>query len=164
MERLQGTQITTNIVTNSERVKQGFGLIDSWEVVEKSEDDKRMIAVEITLSKWLYNAINGKEVLTINRDYFRLRKGLERRLYELARKHCGRQTSWKVSLEILYKKSGSGGVLKEFRRKVKSISQSNHLPDYSLFYLADQDCVMFYNRSGKGELKHMTDIVQGKLL
>lgn len=164
LERLQGTQITTNIITNGERVKQGFGLIDSWEIVEKSPDDDRMVAVEITLSKWLYNAIKGKEVLTINRDYFRLRKGLERRLYELARKHCGRQSSWKVSLEVLYKKSGSCGVLKEFRRKIKVISQTNHLPDYSIFYIADQDSVMFYNRTGKGELKHMTDTLQGSLL
>ncbi|WP_443019818.1 replication initiator protein A [Sphingobium sp. CAP-1] len=28
-------------------------------------------------------------MLTLNRRYFRLRKPLERRLYEIARKHCG---------------------------------------------------------------------------
>ncbi|MCA9184408.1 MAG: replication initiator protein A [Pirellulaceae bacterium] len=28
-------------------------------------------------------------MLTLHRDYFRLRKPLERRVYEIARKHCG---------------------------------------------------------------------------
>ena len=53
------------------------------------------------MSKWLYNAVQSKEVLTINRDYFRLSGGLERRLYELARKHCGHQPEWSVSIDTL---------------------------------------------------------------
>ena len=163
LERLQGTQITTNIMTNGQRVTRGFGLIDSWEIVEKSPDDDRMVAIEITLSEWLYNAIRGREVLTISRDYFRLRKGIERRLYELARKHCGRQASWKISLDLLHKKSGSGGPLKEFRRKIRIIAGSDHLPDYSMAYLKEQDSVVFYNRSGRGQLKQASDIVQGCL-
>jgi hypothetical protein len=40
----------------------------------------------------------GKEVLTLHRDYFRLRKPLERRMYELARKHCGQQATWSICL------------------------------------------------------------------
>lgn len=52
-----------------------------------------MIAVEVALSKWLYNAVQAYEVLTIYRGYFRLQKPLQQRLYELARKHCGHQTS-----------------------------------------------------------------------
>ena len=163
LERLQGTQITTNIMTNGQRVTRGFGLIDSWEIVEKSPDDDRMVAIEITLSEWLYNAIRGRDVLTISHDYFRLRKGIERRLYELARKHCGRQARWKISLDLLRKKSGSGGPLKEFRRKIRIIAGSDHLPDYSMAYLKEQDSVVFYNRSGRGQLKQASDIVQGCL-
>ena len=41
-----------------------------------------MVEVEATVSDWFYNALLGREVLTISRDYFRLRKPLERRLYE----------------------------------------------------------------------------------
>jgi plasmid replication initiation protein len=85
-ERLRGTSITTDIRTGGERVKQGFGLIDEWRIIEKSKDDERMIAVEVTLSRWLYNAVQAFEVLTIHPDYFRLRKPLARRLYEIARK------------------------------------------------------------------------------
>ncbi len=36
-------------------------------------------------------AIKAHEVLTLPPDYFRLRKPTERRIYEIARKHCGKQ-------------------------------------------------------------------------
>lgn len=163
LERLQGTSITTDIKTNGVRVKRGFGMIDSWEIVERSPDDERMIAVEITLSEWLYNAIQGNEVLTISRDYFRLRKGLERRIYELARKHCGKQASWKISLPLLHKKSGSSGNLKEFRRKIKGIAKTGHLPDYRMVYQGEKDQVCFYSASPKGHMKQIEEVLQGKL-
>ena len=73
-----------------------------------------MVEIEVTLSEWMYNAILGKEVLTLSRDYFRLRKPLERRMYELARKHCGRQQEWLVSTEILKKKCGSVSTDRKF--------------------------------------------------
>ena len=37
-------------------------------------------------------------VLRLSLDYFRLRKSLERRIYELARKHCDLLLVWTVSL------------------------------------------------------------------
>lgn len=82
LERLRGTTIKTDIRTGGQRVKEGFGIIDSWTIIERAPDDERMIAVEVTLSKWLFNAVQAHEVLTIHRDYFRLRRPLERRLYE----------------------------------------------------------------------------------
>jgi plasmid replication initiation protein len=159
LDRLRGTSITTNIETNGVRIKEGFGLIDKWRIIEKSHTDERMIAVEITLSEWLLNAIIGGEVLTLSRDYFRLRKGLERRMYELGRKHCGKQTCWKVSLNLLHKKSGSSGSLKEFRRKVKDIAKSDHMPDYKLVYDATDDHACFYMRSPKGALKEAKKVL-----
>jgi hypothetical protein len=39
-----------------------------------------------------YNAVAGFEVLTLHRDYFRLRKPMERRIYELARKRA----NWRI--------------------------------------------------------------------
>lgn len=146
-ERLAGTRITTDIRTGGERVKEGFGLIDTWRIVEKSRDDERMVAVEITLSKWLFNAVQAFEVLTIHPDYFRLRKPLARRLYELARKHCGHQTSWSIGLELLREKSGSKSATKEFRRMVRAIVADDSLPEYRLS-LADDDKVTFYVRDG----------------
>ena len=91
-----------------------------------------MIRLELTLSDWFYNSILGKEVLTINRDYFRLGKPLERRLYEIARKHCGNQDSWSISLENLKEKTGSNSTLNKFRYFVKEIEKSDYLPDYTI--------------------------------
>ena len=131
-ERLAGTRITTDIKTGGERVKEGFGVIDAWRIIEKSRTDERMIAVEVTLSRWLYNAVQAFEVLTIHPDYFRLRKPLARRLYEIARKHCGRQTQWVIGLPLLHEKSGSRGSIYEFHEAIKEIAKTDILPEYRL--------------------------------
>ncbi|MDR3323582.1 MAG: replication initiator protein A [Zoogloeaceae bacterium] len=144
-ERLAGTRITTDIKTGGERVKQGFGIIDEWRIIEKSSSDERMIAVEVTLSRWLYNAVQAFEVLTIHPDYFRLRKPLARRFYELARKHCGHQAQWTIALDLLQAKTGSRSTLKEFRRAAHTIQADDCLPEYRLVVSAD-DKVTFYAR------------------
>jgi plasmid replication initiation protein len=146
-ERLKGTVITTDITTNGQRVQSGFGLIENWEIRDNGSS-KRMTEIEIVLSKWAYNAVMGKEVLTLPRDYFRLRKPLERRIYELARKHCGQQSQWFISLDLLRKKCGSSSNEREFRRMVSIICKENnqyhHIPDYVI--ILEDDTVRFFNR------------------
>jgi hypothetical protein len=120
-------------------------------IVKSSRDGRRMVEVEATVSDWFYNALIGKEVLTISRDYFRLRKPLERRLYELARKHCGRQPEWNIGLETLKEKSGYLSPLKKFRYQLREIiktnGEKNYFPDYSIA-LDNNDRVTFRNRHG----------------
>ncbi|MDQ2095990.1 replication initiator protein A, partial [Rhodalgimonas zhirmunskyi] len=72
-ERLAGTRITTNMATDGIETTSGFGLIESWEIVRRSRGG-RMINVTVTLSEWLYRAVLSNSVLTLSRDYFRLRK------------------------------------------------------------------------------------------
>ncbi len=91
-----------------------------------------MVSVSVTLSEWLYRAVLGRSVLTLSRDYFRLRRPLERRIYELARKHCGRQPSWRISVDTLLKKSGSASPRRVFRAMLREIIKADHLPDYRL--------------------------------
>ena len=148
MERLRGTSIKTNIKTGGQRVKEGFGLINHWKIIEKSPDDERMIAVEVELSAWLFNAVQAHEVLTLHPDYFRLRKPLERRLYELARKHCGHQTTWSIGLALLQDKAGSKGILREFRRMVREIIEADTLPEYRMA-LDESDKVIFYTKDAR---------------
>jgi plasmid replication initiation protein len=148
LERLRGTQISTNIITGGQEVFEVFGLIERAKVVKETRDG-RMQEVEIKLSDWVFSAIEHQEVLTLHRDYFRLRKPLERRMYELARKHCGKKDGWKISLELLQKKCGSVSTLKEFRRLVTTIVEEDlvhsHMPDYAVT-LDDSDMVTFKNR------------------
>jgi plasmid replication initiation protein len=130
-ERLAGTRITTNLETGGVESTQGFGLIESWEILRRSRGG-RMISVTVVLSDWLFRAVVSKSVLTLSRDYFRLRKPLERRVYELCRKHCGRQPKWQVSMTVLHKKAGSAAPLRVFRAAVRRMIAENHLPGYSL--------------------------------
>lgn len=130
-ERLAGTRITTNLTTGGIEVISGFGLIESWEILRKSRGG-RMVSVIVTLSEWLYRAVLSKSVLTLSRDYFRLRKPLERRIYELARKHCGRQPQWRVSVATLHKKAGSAAPLRVFRAALRRMIADAALPDYDL--------------------------------
>ncbi len=130
-ERLAGTRITTNIVTGGQDITHGFGLIEAWEIVRKTRAG-RMISVTITLSEWLFNAVLSRSVLTLSRDYFRMRKPLERRIYELARKHCGRQAEWTVSVVTLAKKTGSTSPTRVFRAMLREMIRENRLPDYLL--------------------------------
>jgi plasmid replication initiation protein len=130
-ERLAGTRITTNIVTGGLETTRGFGLIEGWEIVRKTRGG-RMVSVAVTLSEWLFRAVLAKSVLTISRDYFRLRKPLERRIYELARKHCGRQPEWLVRIEVLHLKSGSASPVRVFRKMIRDMIVADVLPDYRL--------------------------------
>jgi plasmid replication initiation protein len=158
-ERLAGTRIKTDITTGKKRHRQGFGLIESWSIIERTASN-RMSCIELTLSEWLYNAVIATEVLTLSRDYFRLRKGLERRLYELARKHCGLQAKFTIRLDTLLKKSGAMCSMKEFRRQMREVVASNALPDYSLELDGTGDALTIWTRDGGKRLRRMIAEVQ----
>lgn len=149
LARLKGTVIETNIETAGHREKAGFGLIDSWRVIER-DGDERMVSIEVRLPDWLYRSIESGQVLTLSSDYFRLRKPLDRRVYELARKHCGNQSKWAVSLPVLHEKTGSTANLREFRRSFKSLVESNELPDYRAAFDEKTDMATFFSRAPKG--------------
>lgn len=146
IDRLSGTRISTNIRTGNEEQYDTFGLIDAASIRRSHGVDGRLLWCEVELSTWVFNAIKAQEVLTLHRDYFRLRKPIERRVYEIARKHCGRQTSWTIGLETLLKKSGSKSSLKEFRRAVRHLVEHDHLPDYNVRFDEASDNVTFTNR------------------
>jgi hypothetical protein len=136
LTRLRSTEIQTNITTGGVEQWEIFGFIDAAKTLRKSREG-RMMAVEVTLSDWLFNAIdaNRGEILTISPRYFQLRKPLERRLYEIARKSCGTKNRMlRYGMEKLRIKTGSQSTPKEFRRMVKAIVdmniEKNHIPDY----------------------------------
>ncbi len=149
LDRLSGTRIVTNLETGGVESTRGFGLIDAWEILRKARGG-RMILVTVTLSDWIYRSVLSKSVLTLHRDYFHLRKPLERRVYEIARKHCGRQAEWRIGLETLGKKSGSTSPRRVFRKMIRDMAAEDALPDYRLEVL-DGDVVRFRARGGLGD-------------
>lgn len=140
LRRLQGTQIETNIKQGGQEKFSVFGLIDRADVVRETRDG-RMQEIEITLSDWVFDAIENNHVLTLNRQYFQLRKPIERRLYELARKHCGKQEKWTIYLDTLAKKTGSSSSDKEFKRMISKVIRDNddqsYIPDYTFSLTGD---------------------------
>ena len=98
------------------------------------------------LSDWVFNAIRNEEVLTLHRDYFRLRKPIERREYEIARKHCGQQKTWRITLAKLLLKTGSQSPQKRFRQMIRQLAEHDHLPDYHVTFEDEADMVVFTNR------------------
>lgn len=145
LTRLRGTTLVTSVRTGGKEIQHGFGLIDNF-TIHKEKLDGRVLEWGITLSDWLFNAIESDEVLTLSPQYFRLRKPLERRLYEVARKHCGAQNTWRINIELLQKKCGSNSPKRNFRGMLKTICEHQHLPDYSVHI--DGDLVIFFARKG----------------
>ncbi|GFE52567.1 plasmid replication initiator protein RepA [Roseobacter cerasinus] len=171
LERLMGTVIKTNITTASDGDELPLGdeedtgmfhLIESANIRRKNGLDGRILWAEIEISEWIFNGIRRKKVLTLHRDYFRLRKPIERRVYEIARKICGQQESWPIGLEKLLARTGARTELKRFRHTIKELVRFDHLPDYSLSFSEETDVVTFHNR-GSMKVDPLPSSWDGKL-
>lgn len=150
IERLDGTRFRTNVKTGSIQTDTWFGMLESVEL-KSNEQTGKLLSLTITVSEWLANAIETRDLLTLNADYFRLRRPLERRLYEVARKRAGQQAGGaKIRLKDLQKLCGSNANIREFRRMIGEIIRDhgdrNQFPDYALS-LAD-DIVSFTPKEG----------------
>ena len=156
LDRLMGTVIKTNITTQMESddaslgSEEGIGffhLIERAHIQRKNgTDGGRILWAEIQISEWIFNSIRQKSVLTLHRDYFRLRKPIERRVYEIARKLCGSKDRQEIGLEKLLKRTGARTELKRFRHTIREIAQTDHLPDYAVCFDEERDVVTFMGR------------------
>jgi len=144
LDRLSGTRIKTNVTQGDTERTDNFCLIDGYTIINKT-DNGRIQQLQITLSDWVFDAIDNNHVLTLSPAYFQLRKPIERRLYELARKHCGSQPKWEIGLAKLKAKTGSQSNDREFKRMLSKVITDNlaheHMPDYT-FELSDHKLVV----------------------
>lgn len=150
-KRLQGTQFTTNIRTGNKIETRIFSLVDEGGFVRTDDERFQLDYCEIVLSDWLMRAIESNEVVSISEKYFRLRRPLERRLYEIARKFCGNQPRWQIGLANLQERTGSNAPLKRFRLNLREIIKEDHTPFYR-FELNENDLVIVRPRQAKVEL------------
>jgi len=151
-QRLIGTTFQTDIETGDTRETRFFSLIDSGSgFVMKGVGKWRLDYCEVILSDWLMRAIESNEVVTISPDYFRLRRPLERRIYEIGRKHCGAQNKWHIGLEKLQEKTGSTAPLKKFRLNLRQIIADDRTPFYKM-ELTNDDLVIFRPRKVKNTI------------
>jgi plasmid replication initiation protein len=148
LDRLAGTRIKTNIKTGDETSTQNFGLIEWYDYNRKGSGfAERLRYLDIKLSDWLFRALQAAEVLPISREYFMLRRPLDRRVYEVARKQCGAQSTWRIAIDKLQARTGSKQARKHFAAHLRGLVQTNHLPDYTMTIESDQ--AVFWRRADK---------------
>lgn len=130
--RLGGTRFLTTVKTAGQSESKTFGMIESADVIRKDIVSGRMVAVEVVMSDFLFRAIEGNQVLPIHEDYFRLRSPVDRRLYELARKHCGQQAQWQIGLSLLKDKVAFSSNERLLREHIRKVIKTQHLPEYTI--------------------------------
>ncbi len=139
IERLQGTQIKTNIETGGEGVTGFFSWLEKAEInytVDRS-GKKVMRSITVRVCDFIYRTVlMDRRFLTYHPAYFDL-SPLERRVYEIARKHCGRQEGFKISLDKLHKKTGSDASLKSFKRSLYDLIEADNVPEYMIGIVGD---------------------------
>lgn len=175
LRRLRGTTIETNIPTGKEKITQtdGFAMIDNYRVLSQENiaykkknpktgvyedfEIERVLSFSVTLSEWLYNALLNFEVLTLSPRYFELTSSIDRRLYELARKHCGEQVMWKINIDLLAEKIGTTRERFKLRANIRDAIKSDALPEYriALDTGADPDFIVFYTRDSARLVKEL---------
>ena len=146
LDRVDGTRFRTNVSIDGIRQDEWFGLIDGART-QYNEKTGRIEGIEIKFSGMVRKSVVSRQLLTLHPDYFRLRRPIDRRVYELARKHCGQQATWSCHAKTLWKKSGSKAPLREFRRMLKPTLANAAFPDYSLHLDPETDKVHFFNRN-----------------
>jgi plasmid replication initiation protein len=132
LTRLQSTVIRTTIRHGEHWRHHQFSWINEWE--ECTTHDGRVEGMEFVLPDWFYRGVIDRSlVLAIDPAYFRLRGGIERWLYRVARKHAGHQRhGWLFDLPHLHQKSGSLAKLPDFACDIRRIARHQPLPGYHL--------------------------------
>lgn len=134
LERLQGTQIRTNIEAGGEGEEGFFSWLSEarLQYARSTKGEKRLKAVKVRLCDWLYRAIlRDRQVLDYASTYFQLGP-IERRIYEVARSTCSDDAPLDVDLQSLKLQIGFQNPLSNFRIAMRQIATANAIPDYDI--------------------------------
>lgn len=132
LQRLQGTQIRTNIEAGGEGEEGFFSWLSEARLQYSlsGRGEKRVKAVRVRLCDWLYRAIRmDQRILAYHHDYFSLGP-IERRVYELARSHCDGEDPYEVDIDVLRRQVGSTDTAPRFKYILKGIAEADQLPEY----------------------------------
>ncbi len=150
--RLSTNFIRTTVRTEHQRKEGGFHWLDNWTTAEDRKTGEPNGLWSTTLNDWLVQGIvQDRNILTLNPAYFRMSSGLEKRLYQIARKHAGmQQFGMHITMESLHAKTGSGDTIKQFAWEVRNIAkEKGSLLDYavSVDQYGDTEKVWFRHQS-----------------
>lgn len=139
LERLQGTQIKTNIEAGGEGEDGFFSWLSEarLQYARSGKGEKRLKAVKVRLCDWLFRAIlRDRQVLDYASTYFQLGP-IERRIYEVARSTCVDDEPLEMDLETLKLQIGFQNPLSNFRIAMRQIAAANTIPDYDIVLIED---------------------------
>lgn len=93
LDRLQGTTVKSSVDTDEVRGRHGRSWIQSYDFIEaKTSRGTRRSGVRVTLSDWLFAKwMEEGKTLAVPPEYFKIKSGIEMRIYELCRKFVGHQ-------------------------------------------------------------------------
>jgi plasmid replication initiation protein len=136
LRRLKGTTVYTNIETGGEGSDGGFSWVTDYNIHyrrDRTSGEKILKSLTVEICPWLFRAlVRHSTILTYDPGYFDL-SPLEKRLYEIARAHCGEQACFKIGLEKLRLRVGSDTELKKFKLALTKIAAKRKpLPEYGL--------------------------------
>lgn len=134
LERLQGTQIKTNIEAGGEGEEGFFSWLSEARLhySKTRTGERRLKAVKVRLCDWLFRSIiRDRQVLDYARAYFQLGP-IERRIYEVARSTCDNDGTLDLDLETFRLQIGYHSPLTHFRAALKQITGADEIPDYHL--------------------------------
>ena len=139
LERLQGTQIKTNIEAGGEGEDGFFSWLSEarLQYARSGKGEKRLKAVRVRLCDWLFRAIlRDRQVLDYASTYFQLGP-IERRIYEVARSTCSVEEPLEMDLQTLKLQIGFQNPLSNFRIAMRHIATANDIPDYDICLIED---------------------------
>lgn len=139
LERLQGTQIRTNIEAGGEGEEGFFSWLSEagLQYARARNGEKRLKAVKVRLCDWLFRSIlRDRQVLDYATTYFQLGP-IERRIYEVARSTCVEGEALEMDLDSLRLQIGFQNPLANFRIAMRQIAATDSIPDYSLELVED---------------------------
>ncbi len=133
LERLQGTQIKTNIEAGGEGEEGFFSWLSEAKLHynKTRAGERRLKAVKVRLCDWLFRAILlDRHVLDYAAAYFQLGP-IERRIYEVARS-TGDGDGFEIDLATFRLQIGYQNPLANFRAALRQIVVADTIPDYRL--------------------------------
>jgi len=139
LERLQGTQIRTNIEAGGEGEEGFFSWLSEarLQYARTRGGEKRLKAVKVRLCDWLFRAIlRDRQVLDYAATYFQLGP-IERRIYEVARSTCVEGEALEIDLQTFRLQIGFQNHLANFRIAMRQIAAADSIPDYHLELVED---------------------------
>jgi len=133
LERLQGTQIKTNIEAGGEGEEGFFSWLSEAKLhySKTKSGERRLKAVKVRLCDWLFRAILlDRHVLDYAAAYFQLGP-IERRIYEVARSTC-EEGGLDLDLATFRLQIGYQNPLSNFKAALKQIVATDGIADYHL--------------------------------